>query len=97
MTNKVTAAVERARSNFQRADVRAVEQPTISKADALGIPEPRLTASQKAGWEAAGAVAGEQWEKKILAQERYEKDKAAWEKSRDDAIWAAVQARRSVG
>jgi hypothetical protein len=97
MPNKVVDAVARAKNNFVRGDIRVLEEPTVSKAEALGIHEPPMSSAQKAGWEAAGAVAGEQWERKIATQENYEREKRAWEKQRNDQIWAAVQARRIVG
>jgi hypothetical protein len=97
MSNKVTDAVARARNTFVRGDIVTHDEPAISKADAYHVPEPRLNAAQKAGYAAAEAIAGERFERGILAQERYRKDKAAWQKSQDDALWAKIMASRMVG
>jgi hypothetical protein len=93
MTNKLTSALGRAANNFQRGDVRQVEQQEISVADAMGLREP-ISAEMKAGVKAIGTAEGIKFNGRIATYERWKSEKAAYEKQRDDELWRKIQARR---
>jgi hypothetical protein len=95
MTNKLTEAVSRAANNFQRADVRKVEPPPISKAEAMGIPEPPMSEAHRQGLGVAGALAGK-YLQSLAGTEQYLAERADHEKKIDDALWTQIQARRAA-
>ncbi|MFI4977728.1 MAG: hypothetical protein ACHQC8_03485 [Solirubrobacterales bacterium] len=95
MPSKLTNAL-RGRNNFQRADLRKLEEPEISVAEAHGLKPPALTAAQRAGQNAIAAVAADRFDRDILGQEKYRQEKADYEKQRDDALWQKIQARRTI-
>jgi hypothetical protein len=84
------------RNNFQRRDVRQVEPQLPSKAEAYGIGPPALSQEQRAGAAAEGALAASRFQAKAATHENYLREKAEYEKARDDLIWKRVQARRSA-
>jgi hypothetical protein len=94
MGNKLTDALRG--GNFKPANVRQIEEPTISKAEAAGLRPPPLSAAQREGINAASAVAGNKFSDYIATRERYEREKAEYERKLDDALWARIQARRIV-
>ena len=94
--SNVAEKLEQAANNFRRGDVRSIEPELPSKAAAMGIPEPPLTREQRAGHAAEATLAKQKWQQKIAAHENYLAEKAKYEKERDEAIWARVQARRSA-
>jgi hypothetical protein len=70
------------------------EKPMPSKAEALAISPPPLTAEQKAGQRAMNLLAAKQLAEKVESQERYESERAEYEAERDAAIWKGIEARR---
>jgi hypothetical protein len=96
MSNKVTAAVQRAAGNFQRADVAQVDEPQISRAEAAGLSEPALSREQRAGVNVEATLAGTKFQAGLAAHEQFKQEKADYEKQRDDAIWADVLRRRKA-
>jgi hypothetical protein len=93
MGNKVTDAIA---SNFRRADTRVLAEPQISRAEAAGLRPPPLSAEQKSGLSATANLARQRFDALTKSHERYEKERADYERSRDDAIWAKVLARRGA-
>jgi hypothetical protein len=94
MPHKVSAVIDRARNNFQRGDQRIVEEPVISKAQAAGLRPPPMSEAHRQGIAVAGRLARNQFEAAVATQERYEREKAEYEKARDDFLWSQIQARR---
>jgi hypothetical protein len=74
----------------------SVQPPAPTKAEALGLKPPKLTAEQAAGSRAENALAGQALAAKIEAWERFKTEKAAAERARDDAIWERVLARQKA-
>jgi hypothetical protein len=94
MPHKLSDALGRAKNNFQRGDQRIVEEPTISKAEAAGLRPPPLSAEARTGIAVAGTLARNQFEAAAATEERYQREKAEYERARDDFLWSKIQARR---
>jgi hypothetical protein len=82
--------------SFRRGNETVVERETPSKADVLGIKPPALSDEQKAGLAVEAAIGADRLEAKLAAHEKYAKEKAEYERQRDDAIWQKVQSRRTA-
>jgi hypothetical protein len=83
-------------NNFRSARPvkESVAAPTPSRADALGIRPPKLTAEQSAGQRAENALAGKALDEKIRNYEAFQAEREAFEKARNDAIMERVIARQ---
>jgi hypothetical protein len=84
------------RFNFrsEKPVVESVERPAPSRAEAAGLRPPPLTAEQTTGTKVANALASQALDAKIAAYEKFQKEKAEFEKAREDEIWARVTARQ---
>jgi hypothetical protein len=80
--------------NFRRNNEHLVEKDQLSRADALGVKPPALNEEQKAGLAAEARIVGGRTQAKIAAHAQYAKEKAEYEKARDNAIWQKIEARR---
>jgi hypothetical protein len=65
-----------------------------SKAQAIGLKPPSLTPEQIAGQRVESLIVSQQTAEKVKALEKFKAEKAAFEKARDDALWAKIDARR---
>jgi len=92
MANKVIQAVV---NNFQRGDVAPVEEPTISRAEAAGLKPPALSEQEMAGVGVEAALAN-RYTQDLHAFEKYQQEKAAYQKRADDALYAQIRARPTV-
>jgi hypothetical protein len=90
--NKLVTAA----GNFARAHIANVDAPQPSKAEVLGIPEPAMSTEQQAGVAVQARLASQKFNATLAAQQRYETEKAEYEKARDDAAWKVIEARRTA-
>jgi hypothetical protein len=72
------------------------EPPAPTKAEAIGLSPPPLSPEQKAGQRANAFVVAQQQADKLAALEQFKRERAEYEKAREDAIWARVQARQAA-
>jgi hypothetical protein len=94
ITNKLTEAIKK--GSFQRADTSVHEPHEPTRAEASRIHAPPLSEQQKQGLAVEGALAENKLERRLALQERYEREKAEYEASRDATLLARVEARRNV-
>jgi hypothetical protein len=92
MSNKVTTAVKRAADNFASGDIQPTDGPAISEAQARGLPEPVMSAPEKAGINVRTQLAA-RYLTSLNAHEKFMQEKADYLKARDDALYSAIQAR----
>jgi hypothetical protein len=92
MTNKLAAAA----NNFRSSASHTVEKPQPSVADALGLNPPALSAEEKAGYRAMATLANQRFQEKLAAHQLYQKERAEYEKTADDAAWQKVLQRRAA-
>jgi len=79
-----------------REPVQRHEKRQASTAEALGIKPPALSPEQKAGARVEAAIAGQRFAERLEAQERFNRERADYERERDEAIWKRVEARRKA-
>jgi hypothetical protein len=84
------------RFNFRpsREPERTEQPPTPTKADALGIKPPALTPEQREGNHVEAVIASQKRAEKMSAYEVYRAEREAYEKTRDEALWRKIEARR---
>lgn len=72
----------------------AEQPPTPNKADAFGIKPPALTPAQREGNHVEAVLAGQRLSERLSAYEVYRAEREAYEKTRDEALWKKIEARR---
>jgi hypothetical protein len=74
--------------------VESTEPPAPSKAQALGVPKPLMSAEQKTGALANAQAAARVFQAKIQKQAQFQRERAEFEKAREDALWSKILERQ---